>query len=104
MAEEELHCINIDDVANLEDIPRLVCIDEECGNLIVVNYGEELTGNISQKKKLDIFNSLYYYHYYYHIFLVFSIYSVVSKIYKCENKDITNSPRAVHMCDTLTRK
>ena len=35
------------------------------------------------------------------IFSVFSIYSVVTKIYKCENKDITNSPRAVHTCDTL---
>ena len=37
------------------------------------------------------------------IFSVFSIYSVVTKIYKCENKDITNSPRAVHTCDTLRK-
>ena len=37
------------------------------------------------------------------IFSVFSIYSVVTKIYRCENKDITNSPRAVHTCDTLRK-
>ena len=24
-------------------------------------------------------------------------------IYNCENKDITNSPRAVHTCDTLRK-
>ena len=30
--------------------------------------------------------------------------SVVSKIYKCENKDITNSHKAVLMYDTLKKK
>ena len=35
---------------NFEDYLRLVFIDEECGNLIVVNDGGELTENISQKK------------------------------------------------------
>ena len=42
-------------------------------------------------------------HTYFYTTTIFSfiIYSVVSKIYKCENKDITNSPRAAHMCDTL---
>ena len=48
--EKELDCINRDDIGNLEDSPRLLFIDEECGNLIVVNDGEERTGNISQKK------------------------------------------------------
>ena len=47
---EELDCIDIDDIGNLEDSPRLAFINEECGNLIVVNDGGELTENISQKK------------------------------------------------------
>ena len=50
MVEEELDCIDIDDIGNLEDSPRFVFIDEECGNFIVANDGEELTRNISQKK------------------------------------------------------
>ena len=49
IVEEELDCINIDDIGNLEDWTRLVFIDEECGNLIVVNDDGELTRNISQK-------------------------------------------------------
>ena len=39
IVEEELDCIDIDDIGNLEDSPRLVFIDENCGNLIVVNDG-----------------------------------------------------------------
>ena len=31
--EEELDYIDIDDIGNLEDSPRLVFIDEECGNV-----------------------------------------------------------------------
>ena len=42
------------DIGNVEDSPRLVFIDEECGNLIVVNDGGKLTGNINQKKKSDV--------------------------------------------------
>ena len=52
--EEELDCIDIDDIGKLEDSPRLVFIDEECGNVIVVNDGGELTRNINQKKKSDV--------------------------------------------------
>ena len=37
-------------IGNLEDSPRLLFIDEECGNLIMANDGEERTRNISQKK------------------------------------------------------
>ena len=33
MAGEKLDGIDIDDLENLEDSPRLVFIDEECGNL-----------------------------------------------------------------------
>ena len=54
---EELNCIDIDDIGNLEDSPRLVFINEECGNLIVVNDGGELTENISRKRQ-TFYNSL----------------------------------------------
>ena len=37
-------------IENFEDSPRLLFIDEECGNLIMANDGEERTRNISQKK------------------------------------------------------
>ena len=37
--EEELDCIDIDDIGNLEYSTRLVFINEERGNLIVVNDG-----------------------------------------------------------------
>ena len=52
--EEELDCIDIDDIGKLKDSPRLVFIDEDCGNVIVVNDGGELTRNINQKKKSDV--------------------------------------------------
>ena len=42
-------------IGNLEDSPRLVFIDEECENLIVVNDGGEITRNINQKKKSEVF-------------------------------------------------
>ena len=54
VVEEELDCIDTDGIRNLEDSPRLVLIDEECGNLIVVNDGGELTRNIYQKTKSDV--------------------------------------------------
>ena len=52
--EEELDCIDIDYIGNVEDSPRLVFIDEECGNLIV------LTRNINQTKRKSqtFYNSL----------------------------------------------
>ena len=52
--EEELDGIDIDGIGNLEDSLRLVFIDEECGNLIVVNDGEKITRNINQKKNSDV--------------------------------------------------
>ena len=55
IVEEELDCIDIDDIGNLEDSPRLVFMDEgECGNLIVVNDSGEFSKNITQKKKSDV--------------------------------------------------
>ena len=50
LAQEELDYIDIDDIGNIEDSRKLVFIDEECGNLIVVH--------INQKKKLDVLQSL----------------------------------------------
>ena len=47
---EELDCNDIDKTENLEDSPRLVFINKECGNLIEVNDSGEITENISQKK------------------------------------------------------
>ena len=55
--EEELNHVDIDDVGNLENSPRFVFSDEECGNLKVVNSGAELTRNINQKKKSDVSQS-----------------------------------------------
>ena len=40
----------MNDIGNLEDSPRLVFIDKECGNLIVANDAGELARNFSQKK------------------------------------------------------
>ena len=36
---EELGGTNTDNIGNLGDLPRLVFIDEECGNLVVANDG-----------------------------------------------------------------
>ena len=50
--EKGLDCLNRDDIGNLEDSPRLLLTDEECGNLIVVmvkNVFETLA-----KKKSDV--------------------------------------------------
>ena len=54
IVEEELNRFNIDDIENSENLPRFAFIDEECGNLKVVNDDEELTRNTNQKKKLDV--------------------------------------------------
>ena len=54
IVEKELDCIDIDNIGNLEDSPRLEFIDEESGNLIIVNNCGELTRNINQKKKSDV--------------------------------------------------
>ena len=45
--------ISTDNIGDSEDLPRIVFIDEECGNL-KVNNGGEVTGNINQKKKSDV--------------------------------------------------
>ena len=55
MVEEELDCIDIDDIGNLEDSPKLVFIDEECGNLIVFNDD----GKILARRSQTFYSSLY---------------------------------------------
>ena len=46
--------IDIDDIGEIEDLLRVVFINEECGNLKVFADGGELTRNINEKKKPDI--------------------------------------------------
>ena len=58
VAEEELDYIDGDDIENIEDSPRLMFIDEEYGNLILVPDGRDLTRNINQKRSHTLFNSL----------------------------------------------
>ena len=53
IAEEELDGIGIDDVANLEDSPRFVFIDEKCENLIVARMAENLL-EIETKKNSGV--------------------------------------------------
>ena len=52
--EEEPDDMDIDGIRNLEDLRKLVLIDEEYGNLEVVVDGGERTRNINQKKKPDV--------------------------------------------------
>ena len=52
MVEEKL-----DGIGNLVDLPRLMFIDEECGNLKVVVDGGELTRN-NNKEMVRTFTSL----------------------------------------------
>ena len=52
IVQEELDGIDIDDIANLEDSPRFVFINEEYENLIV--DGGELNRSINLKKKSGI--------------------------------------------------
>ena len=44
----------MDDIGNLENAPRLVFIDEECGNPIVLDDGKEITININHKRKPNV--------------------------------------------------
>ena len=48
LVQEELDYIDADDIGNIEDSPRLVFIDEECGNLIVVHINEKTKSDVSQ--------------------------------------------------------
>ena len=50
MVKEELDGTDIDGIGNLVDLPRLMFIDEEWGNLKVVLDGGELTRNDKKRK------------------------------------------------------
>ena len=54
MVEEELDGIDIDGIGNLVDLPRLMFIDEEFGNLKVVVDDGELTVNDNRKKSSEV--------------------------------------------------
>ena len=46
--------MDIDDLGNLKDLPRLVFIDQECGNNKVFNNCRKFTRNIKKKRKPDV--------------------------------------------------
>ena len=54
--EEEPDSIDIDGIANLVDLPRLIFIDEKCGNLKVVSR-EELRRN--NNRRVQKFYNIY---------------------------------------------
>ena len=51
IAEEELDCVDMDSIGNVENLPRLVLIDKERENCNVVADGRKLTRNINKKKE-----------------------------------------------------
>ena len=53
IVEEELDCIDIDGIGNLE--ARLVFINEKCWYLVVVNNDGEFIRNINQIEKSEVF-------------------------------------------------
>ena len=54
IVEEELDGIDIVNIGNIEDSLRLMLINEEYENLIVVSDGGEPTRNIDEKKKAGV--------------------------------------------------
>ena len=56
ITEEGLDGIDRDDIGNLEDSPRLVFIDEECENLMVVNDGGKLTKILTKRRSQTFYN------------------------------------------------
>ena len=55
--KEELNGIDIDDIGNLEDLLRIVSIQEQCGNLKVFVDDGKLTRNINKGKKPGVVQS-----------------------------------------------
>ena len=54
IVDEELDGIDINDTENLDDLPRFVFIDEEYGNLKVVNVMKNLLEVLTKRKKSDV--------------------------------------------------
>ena len=54
MVQEEQDGIGVDGIENLDDLARLVLINEECENFKVVVDGGEFTRNANKKKKPDV--------------------------------------------------
>ena len=52
MVQEERDCIGVDGIENLDDLARLVLINEECEKVVV--DGGEFTRNANKKKKPDV--------------------------------------------------
>ena len=60
MVKEELDRIDRDGIRNLEDLLRLVLINEECWNSKVVLDSGELARNITRKKRSDVLQGCRY--------------------------------------------
>ena len=54
IAEEELDGIDINGIGNLVDLPGLMSIEQECGNLKLVDEDGELTRNNNRKIKSEV--------------------------------------------------
>ena len=59
IVEEELNGTAIYGLRNLVDLPRLILIDEECGNLKLVVDGWEFTRNKNRKKTYKFYNPMF---------------------------------------------
>ena len=49
-----MELIQLDDIGNLMDLPKLMFIDEECGNLKVVVDNGQFTRNNNRKRKSEV--------------------------------------------------
>ena len=52
--QEELDGIDIDGIGDLVDLPKLMYIDKECGDLQVVIDSEQLTRNNNKKRNSEV--------------------------------------------------
>ena len=60
IAEEELDGIDINGIWNLVDLPVLMSIEQECGNLKLVDEDGELSRNNNRKIKSEVLQAYRY--------------------------------------------
>ena len=60
IAEEELDGIDINGIGNLVDLPGLMSIEQECGNLKLVDEDGELSRNNNRKIKSEVLQAYRY--------------------------------------------
>ena len=54
LVEEEIDGIDVDDSGNLEDLPRLVFVDEQCASIKAVVHSVELIISINKNEKQEV--------------------------------------------------